>query len=365
MNLSGSPVDFLWVFFAGVLISFTPCIYPLLPITIAYVGASSANSRIKGFLLSLIYVTGVSVTYAVLGLAAVLTGSIFGQFSTHPVVRIIAGVVIILFGFALFTGRGVRISLLKLPMFKKPGTYLSCFILGITSGLVVSPCTAPVLGSILIFVATQKNFIYGGFLLFSFAYGMGLLLILAGTFSSILANLPKSGRWMEVIMKTCAIILIIMGTYFAVSGAFNLAYAQEQAMTTSISAPDFTLSDLDGNKITLSEFKQKYSVVLFFWTTWCPFCLRELINLNQIYADGVLEDTQLLAININESGLKVKRFLARYQLDFKILLDSDARIAYSYGVLGVPTFVLINKQGGVVFKDHFFPLGSYKNLLAE
>ncbi|MGD9014878.1 MAG: cytochrome c biogenesis protein CcdA [Candidatus Omnitrophota bacterium] len=365
MNLSGSPVDFLWVFFAGVLVSFTPCVYPLLPITIAYVGVSSANSKIKGFVLSLIYVTGVSITYTVLGLLAVLTGSIFGQFSTHPVVRIIVGAVIILFGLALFTGRGFRVSLLKLPRFNKSGTYLSCFILGITSGLVVSPCTAPVLGSILIFVATQKNFIYGGLLLFSFAYGMGLLLILAGTFSSILTNLPKSGQWMEVIMKTGAIILIIVGIYFAVSGIFNLAYAQEQGVETSLSAPDFTISDLDGNKITLSEFKQKQPVVLFFWTTWCPFCLKELINLNQIYADAIFKDTQLLAININESRLKVRRFLERYQLDFKILLDSDARVAYSYGVLGVPTFVLINKQGAVVFKDHFFPLNKYENLLTK
>jgi len=96
MNITGNPIDFLWVFFAGVLVSFTPCIYPLLPITVAYVGASSANSRIRGFTLSLVYVTGISITYAVLGLAAAVTGAIFGQFSTLPVVRIVAGVVILI-----------------------------------------------------------------------------------------------------------------------------------------------------------------------------------------------------------------------------------------------------------------------------
>jgi cytochrome c-type biogenesis protein len=363
MNISGNPIDFLWVFFAGVLVSFTPCIYPLLPITIAYVGASSTNSRIKGFTLSLVYVTGISITYAILGLAAVITGAIFGQFSTQPVVRIVAGVVIILFGFTLWTGRCFNTPLLKLPVFKKSGTYLSCFILGLTSGLVISPCTAPVLGSILIYVATKRNFIYGSLLLFSFAYGMGLLLILAGTFSSILTNLPKSGEWMEAIRKICAVILIIAGIYFTFSGTINLAYAQD--IEISQSAPDFTLSDLDGNKIMLSEFKHKKSVVLFFWTTWCPFCLRELLNLNQIYLDAALDDVEFLAINVQESQAKVRQFLKRYNVDFKILLDGNSSVAYSYGLIGVPTFILINKQTEIVFKGHFFPQDTYRRLLNE
>jgi len=149
----------------------------------------------------------------------------------------------------------------KEKVIKRSGTYLSSFLLGITSGLVIGPCTAPVLGSILIFVAAKRNFIYGALLLFTFAYGMGLLLILAGTFSSILTNLPKSGKWTEGIMKICAAILIIVGIFFAFSGAFDLVHAQDVASSTS--APDFTLSDLDGNKITLSEFNKKKSVILF------------------------------------------------------------------------------------------------------
>ena len=382
MNLSGSPLDFLWAFFGGVLISFTPCIYPLLPITIAYIGASGANSKIKGFTLSLIYVSGISVTYCLLGLAAVFTGSIFGQFSSRPLVRIIAGLVIILFGLSLWTGQGLRLPVLRLSSTKKPGTYLSCFILGLTSGLVISPCVAPALGSIFIFVATKRNFIYGALLLFSFAYGMGLLLILAGTFSSILAALPKSGHWMEVIKKVCAVILIAAGFYFIISSAVNLApldpsskppvgrlgleglaFAEDKEVITA--ELDFRLRDLDGNMVALSDFNNKKSVILFFWTTWCPFCLRELHNLNQIYPAFISEDIEVLAINVEESEPKVRRFLKKTPVVFKVLLDSDGRVAYSYGLIGVPMFVLINKSGEIVFQDYFFPQKTYKEFFSE
>jgi thiol:disulfide interchange protein DsbD len=361
MNLSGSPLDFLWAFFGGVLVSFTPCVYPLLPITVAYIGAASVDSRIKGFTLSLIYVAGISITYAILGLVAVLTGSIFGQFSSLPLVRIIAGIIIVIFGFALWTDRGFKLPVFKLPLLKKPGNYLSCFILGMASGLVISPCTAPVLGSILVFVATQRNFVYGALLLFSFAYGMGLLLILAGTFSSILAALPKSGRWMEVIRKIYAIILIVAGVYFVFSGGVNLAYAQEAE--TIVPKLDFCLKDLNGDIITLSEYKGDKPVVLYFWTTWCVRCVRRLNKLNQFYPSLVSDNIEVLAVNVGESKSKVRRFLKSNPLSFKVLLDEDSSIARSYGLVGVPIFVLVTKAGQVVFKNSDFPRDSYRDYL--
>ncbi len=359
MSLSGSPVDFLLAFSGGVLLSFTPCIYPLLPITIAYIGASSASSKIRAFSLSLIYVTGISITYAILGLAAALTGSIFGRFSSLPLVRIIAGLIIIFFGFTLWTGSGLRLPGLKLPT-KKSTTYLSCFILGIASGLVISPCTAPALGSILIFVATRRNLIYGTLLLLSFAYGMGLLLIIAGTFSSILTVFPKSGQWMRVIKRVCAVILIFVGFHFFISGV-NLIYAQNREI--SIAALDFSLRDLDGNEVTLSEFKNKKSVILFFWSTACRLCAGELHRLNQIYPTFIMEDIEVLAINVQESEFWVHRFINRNPVVFKVLLDSFGYVAESYRLIGYPTFILINKRGEIVFYDNYFPKNTYKKFL--
>jgi thiol:disulfide interchange protein DsbD len=214
MNLSGSSVDYLVAFFGGVLVSFTPCVYPLIPISAGYIGVKAGGSKLKGLTLSLVYVSGVAVTYSILGLLVSLTGTIFGTVSINPITRTIVGILIILFGLSMFGLFHIHLpNLLKLPTPKKEG-YFSTFFLGLTSGLMVSPCITPVLGSILAYLATKNNLLYGAALLFSFAYGMGLSLIIAGTFSTVLVSLPKSGRWLTYINKAWAFILVIVGLYF-------------------------------------------------------------------------------------------------------------------------------------------------------
>ena len=223
MNLSGSPFDYLVAFAAGVLLSFTPCVYPLIPISVGFITAGAEGSRMKGFILSLAFVSGVAATYSALGLIASLTGTIFGAISAHPVSHIAAGVVIMLFGLSMLELFNIRLpSVTQKPATKKH-TFVSAFALGLVSGLIVYPCLTPALGSILVYLATRKNIVYGSTLLIAFAYGMGLILILAGTFSSLLAALPKFGKWMLIIKKFCAIVLIVFGLYFIYSGIRGLS----------------------------------------------------------------------------------------------------------------------------------------------
>jgi thiol:disulfide interchange protein DsbD len=222
MPLSGNFLDYLKVFFAGAALSFTPCVYPLIPITASFIGATSSGSKAKGFSLSLLYVTGMAVTYSILGLVASLTGMFFGRISAHPLTYIIVGTIIIIFGLSM-----LDLFTLYFPQFFRPPAvkgkgYLSSFTLGLSSGLVVSPCLTPALGAILLYLATKKNIIYGTTLLFTFACGMGVLLIIVGTFSSIITSLPKSGRWLDYIKKSCAVILICIGAYFVYRGIRNL-----------------------------------------------------------------------------------------------------------------------------------------------
>jgi len=219
MNLSGSPIDYFLAFIGGITVSFTPCVYPLVPISLSYIGAKS-SSRIKGFSLSLVYVSGIAITYAALGLFASLTGKVFGNISSHPLTYILVGSVIIIFAISLF-------GILKIPCVTgvinnaqplKKKSYFSIFLLGLTSGFIVSPCLSPVLGSILAYLATRKNILYGASLLLSFAYGMGLILILSGTFAGFLNNLPKSGKWLVYFQRLAGVILLIMGGYFIYTG---------------------------------------------------------------------------------------------------------------------------------------------------
>lgn len=214
MQLSGSPLDFIFAFFGGILASLTPCVYPIIPISAGYIVGNAQNSRSKGFLLSLFYVTGIAITYSSLGILAVLTGRIFGEFSLNPIINLASGILILFFGLSMFDLFHFNFTLnLKLPLHRKRNYFLA-LLLGLVSGLMISPCLTPILGAILSYLSTTKNIFYGGFLLLSFSYGMGLIFILIGTFGVTLTGLPKPGRWMDVIKKVCATIIVLAGLYF-------------------------------------------------------------------------------------------------------------------------------------------------------
>ncbi|MCM8771409.1 MAG: sulfite exporter TauE/SafE family protein [Candidatus Omnitrophica bacterium] len=217
MNLANN-LDFLAAFGGGVLTSFTPCVYPLIPVIIGVVTARSFGSKIKGLILSVIFTSGTAITYALLGLIAALTGRHFGRISAHPLSYIFVGSVV--FIFALFMLDVFRVTLPPVTlrnMHKKNG-FLAVFLMGLVLGLAVGPCTAPVLGSILTYAASKQNLLYATLLLISFAYGMGLVLILAGTFSSELVNLPQPGRWMLWVKRILGFLLMGWGLYFIFLG---------------------------------------------------------------------------------------------------------------------------------------------------
>ena len=215
MNLQGNPISFIGAFLGGVLVSFSPCVYPLVPITLGFIGVKAGSSRLRGFLLSLIYVLGLAITYSILGLIASLTGRLFGQISTHPVSFFIIGNACIITGLSFFDIINIGFTGLRLQnKIKMKGDFLSAFFLGLVSGLAVGPCIAPALGTILLYVAAKQNVFYGASLLFVFAYGMGVLLILVGTFSALFVNLPRSEIWLARLKKLSGFILLGIGEYF-------------------------------------------------------------------------------------------------------------------------------------------------------
>lgn len=222
MNLSGNPLDYLLVFLGGVTLSFTPCVYPLVPIIASYIGAGGGGSRWRGFLLSLVYVSGIAITYSAMGLAASLTGKLFGTVSAHPLTRLAVGVVFLLFGLSML--KVLRLPLPHMAARREPGRkgYFSIFLLGLTSGFIASPCVAPALGAILVYIGTTRNVLYGATLLMAFAYGIGLMLIVVGTFSSLLLSLPKSGKWMLWVERLSATVMVVIGLYFIYDGARRL-----------------------------------------------------------------------------------------------------------------------------------------------
>ena len=169
-------------------------------------------------MVSLFYVIGLASTYAALGAAAALSGRIFGQMQTTPWTYFIMANLCLVMGLSMLE---VFVLPLWTPGFlvkaqpKNKGA-LSSFFVGAISGLVMGPCTAPVLAVLLSYVATSQNMVFGISLLFIFALGMGTLLIILGTFASLLTNMPKSGMWMTKISRISGWILLAAGEYFLI-----------------------------------------------------------------------------------------------------------------------------------------------------
>ena len=218
--IQGAPLSaYVAVFVGGIAMSFTPCVYPVIPITISYIGAASAGSKGRAFLLSLFYVIGLSITYSVLGGIAALTGSLFGQISKSPLTYFIVGNICLLLGLSMLGAFELPIPgfLKNQKTVSKGKGIISSLLIGMAAGLVVGPCTAAPLAVILSYVATEQNLVFGMTLLFVFAFGMGLLLIVLGTFTGLLTSLPKAGVWMERIKKVFGWILIFVGEYFLIT----------------------------------------------------------------------------------------------------------------------------------------------------
>lgn len=130
------------------------------------------------------------------------------------------------------------------------------------------------------------------------------------------------------------------------------------------SASDFTLQDTNNETVTLGAYKDKQAVLLLFWTTWCPYCRDELRQLKDMRGEPANDGLEILAVDVGESSNKVNNVTKKYLLNYKVLLDQDKSVARSFGVSGVPTYVLINNKGSIVFKDNSFPQ-EYKSLIAE
>jgi len=209
---------FLAAYLGGLVISFTPCTYPLIPVTVGFIGAQGSSSKLRGFFLSLFYVVGIAFTYSILGGAAALSGRLFGQMQTTPWTYFIMGNLCLVMGLSLLDVFHIAIpvpqKLMNISGQNDKKGFLDIFLIGAVSGVVIGPCTAPVLAVLLGYVAVKTNLLLGMSLLFVFAFGMGTLLIIVGTFAGVIASLPKSGKWMTKIKTIFGLILIGAAEYF-------------------------------------------------------------------------------------------------------------------------------------------------------
>ena len=207
---------FLLVFAGGIVTSLTPCVYPLIPITVSVFGANESTGVFKSFLLSLVYVFGIVLTYSILGVAVASTGAVFGQIMANPWVIGFISVILCSLGLSMFGVFEIRLpSSVQNKLNTVGGTgFIGAFAMGTVAGVIAAPCTGPALAAVLAYIATTQSVLIGFWLMFTYALGMGLLFICIGTFSGLISSLPRSGGWMYVLENIFGIAIITMALFF-------------------------------------------------------------------------------------------------------------------------------------------------------
>ncbi len=219
-------------YLGGVLSSLTPCVYPMIPITISVVGGIGATKRSwrDVFLKGLAYVGGMTLIYSFLGVLAGISGQVFGSFTNNSGGYLTLGVIMTLASLVLldvlyfdplvlwerikrkFRPKDNGLSPSR-AIIQKEITFVSSFFLGASSGFIAAPCTTPVLTSILAYIAKTKSVGLGFVLMFSFSLGLGTLLLLLAIFAGALQIMPRSGQWMKTVKTASGLILLAFAEY--------------------------------------------------------------------------------------------------------------------------------------------------------
>jgi cytochrome c-type biogenesis protein len=213
------------VFLGGVLTSLTPCIYPMIPITAAIVGGqtvgvhASPHPRRTALVLSLSYAVGLAMVYALLGLIAGLTGSLFGTISANPWAYFTMANLLVIAALAMFDVIPLRLPAAWTQRAATAGTggrVAGTFAMGAASGLVAAPCSAPVMIAVLTWVSTTQSAALGFLYLFVFSFGMTTLLIVIGLSAGAVSALPRSGVWMKWVKRVFGLVMLGVAEYYLI-----------------------------------------------------------------------------------------------------------------------------------------------------
>jgi thiol:disulfide interchange protein DsbD len=372
-----------------VLTSLTPCVYPLIPITVSVFGAKRSGSRAQAMALSGLYVLGIAAMYSALGASAALTGKAFGTAMQSPWVLGFVAAVFVAMAASMFGAFELQLPAgLQARLSAVGGAgYAGAFAMGLVAGLVAAPCTGPVLAAALTFVATQGSVAYGVGIMFAYALGIGLLFFLIGAFS---LSLPKSGAWMETVKSVFGVVLLAMalaylkdvfpalrglsspapaaawaaaaaaavgvligalsatgpgrpsqlakaaGVALVVAGAFY-AGGVADARARSAASPDQGIAWLvNQEEAGLARARAEGKpVIIDFWGEWCAAC-KELDH--TAWSDPRVreEAARFVTIKIDNSADKLADPAVSAAVD---------RVFEKYGILGQPTVLFIDRHG--------------------
>jgi len=362
----------LGVFAGGIALNLTPCIYPLIPITVSYFGGQSTQGQRRLVIHGACYIGGLAITNSALGVIAALTGGLLGSLLQHPIVLALVAAVLIFFASSLFGFWEIRLPHSLTQAASKTYTgYFGSLFMGMTLGIVASACIGPFIFGLLTWVATIGNIWIAFLIFFTLSLGLGLPLFFLALFSGQLSKLPRSGEWMLWVKKIFGWILVGMAAYFiqpllpetaqifllaavSLAAALHLGWIGKtraeirgfECLRTGTAivcliiatfligsrvmrGPGVTWQPYSEPLLAEAQRRQK-PVVLDFYADWCAPCraLGEITFHDPEIVKQAQRDIIMVKVDLTRKGNPIHE-----------------RLLDRYGVKGVPTVVFLDRWG--------------------
>ena len=368
---SGLFLSLIFVFLAGLALNLTPCVYPLIPITIGYFGGQSEGKTSRLVMLGLLYMLGMALTYSLVGVVTALSGAVFGSLLQNPIVIIVIALLFVALALSQF-----GVYEFKLPdswVMKAGGAKggaFGAFFMGLTMGIVAAPCIGPFVLGLVTYVAAKADPLYGFLMFFVLALGLGFPYLLLAIFSGKIKSLPRAGLWMEGVKHIFGFLLIGMAFYFldpilpkAIQGYALPVFGIIAAIILLF--VDKTANDAKGFRI----FKIVFSLIVLAISIyalipseklepeWKKFSIENYeasLDNNErmvvdFYADWCIPCKELDALTFSDNRVlkQFERFTI-YKVDMTKNNEINESLRKRFNVIGMPTVLIIDSKGNEI-----------------
>ena len=356
-------------FILGLLMNLTPCVYPLIAVTVALFGGQGDGNRARVVGLAVVYVLGIAVTFSALGVASALSGSAFGMALQQPVVLVLIAAVLLGLAASSFGLYQFRIPAALGQWAARSGTGVGgALLMGLTMGLVAAPCVGPLLAGLLLIVATRQEILFGFSLFFVLSLGLGAPYVLLAALASAARKLPRSGGWLAWVEKLLGFVLLGLALFYLEpllpAGTRHVA---RMALLVVGGVYMGFLHSTASESLRFVRLKRVVGVAALgvaLWSVaavepsslvrWQPFTPEALAAARStgtpavidFSADWCIPCKEMDASTFNDPAVaEAARAFAMLRADVTLLDTDTEEIMRGHNVLGVPTYLFFTANG--------------------